>query len=164
MLARLWVKIAIGVVVVVVLAPIAGCVAFNVAGANAASKAAAQTEWIRSHAIPGVARTALYDMLKSQGLVANNAAYVRGTIVDSHCEFVDQSGANWPYRNEPLPKDVGPCANLRSKKPVLEPDAFVTIAGGFNLVCNSWTTVEITFDDADRIKDVNIGRPEPSCL
>ena len=115
--------------------------AFAALSDQQASDAVAQTTWIATNVKPGASRAEAYAFLKSKGFVAYNTAYVHvkgGTVerstnaVTVRCDNTsDRSSANWPYRNEPLPKvEAGPCADLQREMSgalTAEPTAYVMI-------------------------------------
>jgi hypothetical protein len=169
-------RIVIGIVLAAVLLPFIGWAALDTASRIAATKAATQTEWIRTHIVPGASRADAYAMLKSQGLVAYNWAYVKGKaipadspdpknpLVGAGCETIDWSSGAWPYQNEPLPKQEGVCVEGRPARPIRNPDADIELGGGFNIFCGWSTSIKVTFGDDDRVRHVHIGQPYPTCM
>ncbi len=155
--------------------------AFAAASDQIAAKAASQADWIKTRLVAGVKREAAYALLKPQGFVAYNMAYVKvkaeatenpspGTTFVRCDNTTDRASANWPYRNEPLPKvEEGSCADLQrlmSGTFTPEPDAHVVLDGAFSVIptCGCHTEITITFDSDDRVSSVKIDKPRCPCV
>jgi hypothetical protein len=151
--------------------------ALQSASDQAAAFTASDADWIRAHIVPGMTRTAAYEMLKSKGLIAYNWAFVKGRAIPAPaapapaigggCDMSDASSGAWPYKGQPLPKQEGVCAQWSADHPPkssANPEARLELEGAFNLSCSWSTYIEIRFRDDDRVKDVQIDEPRSTCL
>jgi hypothetical protein len=152
----------------------------TVAGALAQSsdderaKAASNVDQVNTKILVGMLRADAYAELRSLGLVAFNNGFLQGRSrkeassgggVFETCDVANKDTANWPYRNEPIPPHDGACA-VYAGLATANPDAYVTIWGGFTLVpvCGGRTQIVITFDSEDRVKSVTVDGPHDICV
>jgi hypothetical protein len=141
--------------------------ALKTASDQSAAFAADQSAWIQSQIAPGTTRDRAYAMLKSRGLVAYNPAFEQSRAIgDSAClPPLDPNSGNWPYQNEPVPKNTGACALMNGEtKPMPNPDAMVKLGGAFGLGCEEATLTTINFGADDRVSKVTIDKLSPSCI
>jgi hypothetical protein len=142
--------------------------ALRSASGQAAAFSANEADWIRTHIAPGTTRAAAYEMLKSRRLTAYNRAFVKGKpATGGSCDLTDRLSGAWPYKGEPLPKQEGACASWFFPNPptsASNPEAQLELSGAFNLYCGWSTYIEIRFNDDDRVKEVQIDEPRPTCL
>lgn len=152
--------------------------AWHAASDQSAAFAAGQATWVQTHVIPGMTRSAAYDLVKIKGLTAYNYSFIKGkaippqsdstghVITGGGCDMSDKSSAAWPYQGELVPSREGACAEYFASKPksIPNPDAELNLPGAFNIACGWSTRIVITFTEADRVKAVDIGQPRSTCL
>ena len=167
-----WLAVAIGLLLV---AAFSVSTALQIASNHRASYADSKARWIRASIVPGMSRAVAYQMIKSEGLTAYNSAFVKGRPIPAPspdprnplngtgCEY-DTSSGDWPYKNEPLPKQEGACTLNELFGPKTRPDADIELPGAFNIACSWLTEITIAFDESDRITTVNVGTPSPVCM
>lgn len=139
-------------------------VAFRAASVKRADYVTSEATWIQRHITPGMTRPGAYTLLRGQGLTAYNFRYRTGSASGNSCTY-DPSSAAWPYAGELLPPQQGACSIMTGNlKNQTNPDATVTLEGGYNIACGSETRVTISFDTADRVNMVAVDGPNETCL
>jgi len=139
--------------------------------------AAGKARWIGSNIVPGMKRVDVYGLLRSKGLVAYNDMYEKGVpvpaadpdpknpLVGTGCDMRDHSSTMWPFKNEPIPKLEGGCADESlPKNRVINPAANVELGGASNFICGWTTLVKINFSNEDRVTKIQIDKPQVTCL
>jgi hypothetical protein len=140
--------------------------AWKTASDQSAAFATAQTAWMQSHISVGAARSEVYAMLKSRGLIPYNPAF-QSLEPSQGClpPFRDAASGTWPQQNEPVPPSKGVCANLNARSsPVANPEALVYIVGAFGLGCDVAAETTITFGADDRVSRVVVNTHRGGCI
>lgn len=120
--------------------------------------------WATSTLRPGMMRSRVYALLKQRGLVAFNTAYNPGTPLGTNgCSFDDPKLGLWPTMDEQLPRRVGPCAMFGQPEQKKSPEAYISWDAGFTVACSTSTTLELDFDNTDKLMSLKKPDSQQSC-
>lgn len=133
------------------------------------SHSRAQLAWLHSTLRAGMSRSVVYSLLKSRGLVAYNQNYNPGKATFGQfpgCNYeATHAAGNWPRFKQPLPHQVGVCADIsRSRRFTISPPATIEFGMGFNFACGNRLYTTLWFDAKDKLKKVEDSKVEQTCL